>query len=1209
MMRETVTCPLCERRLELPAEHLGKTVQCSSCGKEFMAEGPSSVPSGAGTPDTALLLPAAREDSTTSRESKDVKMVPALRSRWEALVVLATVAALIGGAIYLASDHIFRFGEPKPAGFGPPPRKATLSPPTVNDAPFLEQMTDFFKRFTKNLRDDELSTAATFIDSSDFVDAAIREGSLAPLKPAERDEFINDCNFQIAVDFGKMGGSHTVRHVRKTKKGEAGDLVVIAAHRENKGASPTRYRWWFANRGGVWKIIDAENLEWALPLSRIALTHKAGYQSEAKVDIRNLEWTMGEKRNPQATEATLKKIRVDKLPKSLIGAYHLRYARLHLEQHRDQDCLDACAAALRAHPDLPYVQVLKLHVSLLRRSEEASDLAVRCLEDIGPDAELFYFQGVAHLHLGKHREAAACFRKTLDDVPTHAEAFRALLRCVSPDDNRDIGDRFAKLQRPEDHFANFAREAWNRYDASTLEQLAQTTRRLQPDMALPEAYLALAHAEQGRLAPAMESFQRASWLQESPEERRRYHVLIAAPLARRNLAVKAYPQFADAAIAFEALASALLQEKKLADLRQLVRLHGEKFPGDGLAKLYHADLLLRDDKYSEASDAYAVAFAKVDNANLLDLHRANYVFARYKAGDTLGAYRDIPQTLGTFGQLADLCWVDKKADELQKLVAEHRRKNPSDPQAFRPQWRVTILQGKPDDAGKVMQAIWRDRTVSDPRRMLDDFLFDMIASNFVLEAYRHAPDRSLAFESIFHHLLGEARAAELQAIISMRRKEAPMDPLVDVADAVVADHAGDWTKALRHFRTAWPHLPIAVKARWTVRYLHAGHKVGQGMKTYEELRAQPGIFRTYAGFVIADKDRDAFEKLMQHHDSMPPDDRFFEAYVARRLILQEKFDAAQAKFAAAWKSVAPLERSALVHGFVVDLARFGRGIDAYRCVPDKQYAFQTLAWQFRNKAKVAEFERLLEEHAKHHADDPHLLLNRGELHLLKGELAEAEQQFLLAEKKKLSFGDSQLTRAGLVRARVQMGKTVATYREWGATPVAFMALADQCVIEKQPAQLQLLLAAYREVNPNAEPLMAWDVTVLWMKNDYQATVEAVLTGRAALLAPTSPHRSTSESYLVRSLVRLKKFDQAIEEAEKMNKQKDGPQILLVLAVASTGDVARTLVHVDKFRMPRYLIEDCYDDVDLGPILRSDAFTPFRKRYPVPLRGHGDAPPG
>jgi hypothetical protein len=385
--------------------------------------------------------------------------------------------------------------------------------------------------------------------------------------------------------------------------------------------------------------------------------------------------------------------------------------------------------------------------------------------------------------------------------------------------------------------------------------------------------------------------------------------------------------------------------------------------------------------------------------------------------------------------------------------------------------------------------------------------------------------------------------------------------------------------------------------------MYSSNKAGQAFEAFQEMGPGREAFRVLAGIMVQDKNRAALEKLIALRRKEKPIDPEFGAYEARLKVLAGNIEEATALFDGAWKKTPELERLRLVSDFVGDLAQLGHGVDAYVCVPDKKVAFQQLAWRLRGSKNLADWERLIDRHSKNVADDPQLSLERAELHLAKNELAQAEKLFLSA-KTKPGVPEFSPARFGLMRTRIRLGKAEETYREFGAGFATFRDLADQCFMEKNPGQMQALLDAHRKAFPNAKNLAVWEVEILWLKKDYPATAQRISANRGPLLGNLS-HRWKCESYLVRSLVRSKNAKDALQEAQTMNGRKNGPQILLVLAIAASGDVQGAIAAIEKAKGQRYLVEDCFRDEDLGPILRSDAFRDFRKKYPEPPKSPAD----
>jgi hypothetical protein len=214
---------------------------------------------------------------------------------------------------------------------------------------------------------------------------------------------------------------------------------------------------------------------------------------------------------------------------------------------------------------------------------------------------------------------------------------------------------------------------------------------------------------------------------------------------------------------------------------------------------------------------------------------------------------------------------------------------------------------------------------------------------------------------------------------------------------------------------------------------------------------------------------------------------------------------------------------------------------------------------------------------------------------LRNEFALAEKQFLLAkDKNRQNFNPG---RYGLIRARIKLGKTAETYRELGANSQVFQEIAVQCMNLKDGPQLDRLLTEHRKAVPAAKNLAAWDVEALWLKKEYQGVIEAIDADKTLLKSAT--YRWKCESHLVRSYVRLKKPNDALRVAEAFSKRANGPTTLLPLALAASGDVKGLLGHLESKRTLRYIIDDCYRDEDLGPLLRSEAFKEVRAQFPPP----------
>ncbi len=274
-------------------------------------------------------------------------------------------------------------------------------------------------------------------------------------------------------------------------------------------------------------------------------------------------------------------------------------------------------------------------------------------------------------------------------------------------------------------------------------------------------------------------------------------------------------------------------------------------------------------------------------------------------------------------------------------------------------------------------------------------------------------------------------------------------------------------------------------------------------------------------------------------------------------------------------------------------------MEGFRAAPDKVLAFEALARQLVIQKKYKELAKLIQEHATTNAGDPWLQLYSGELNLERGESAQADECLtaLLVRSAETDRWYLQC-RFDMLRARIKTDNAAATYQELGPGSRTFRQLANACISEKSADQLQALIAVHRQAHPHAGDWAMWDLEVLWLKKDY-AGVLKLLKNDQQEQWKWPPFKWKADSFLVRSLLYLKRPDEALQVAENSAKNKMSDRALLVLVHASRGDVKRTLEVITRLGLRRFTVEEFYRDPDLGPILRSAAFGEFRERFPEP----------
>jgi tetratricopeptide (TPR) repeat protein len=1217
-MNEIVTCPECRRRLKLPAEYVGKSVTCPECSTTFTAGLGQATPPA---PDPAMAT--AMTDAPANPEPHDEPEPPRRRKarlrpeappprRKRALFILAALMSIFALCVFCGLLGFFNErGVPifdpnvpmRQFGDAAPP----ANPPAMNPEQNLQDMKAFFQKLSQGIRARDVAAVAICFDGKRTIDELAAQPNLQA-------QFRNNNRMEPELNQGFARGllqqeaqwaHHEIRHIQVAGPQE---LIVVTQHR-SKVIGSVRYRWWLTARQGTWRIYDLEDLDLGLRTSYLLgiILDRGVNQIDRQLvqdvnSIKNATQALVVRQDVDEADRHLSSVKVHNLPMPMAGAYHMLRGVIRIRQQRFEESLASCDEALLCHPDMPGIDWLRaIAYNSLKKFDQALDHARKYHDLVGDDADVCFQIGLVLQELRRFKEAASYYRRALDDDPTHHDSFFNLLRCIGGNEgthNQDIGERFLKLERPQDQFEECAQDCRQANDHSTLEKLAEALRKLDPRHADAAFYLAIARGEL-RKHEAFEAFRSALPLQTLPARREHYYNEFARCLTFQGQALDAYARLPDPVLAFRSLALALKNSARFDDLQDLVDQHRKKKADDVYLQIYQAELYAHEEQFAMAAMAYDGALAKIDDVVLLDTIRPNRVFVRYRMGDVLGAYRDIGPQRATFDQLAQICWQDRNADSLAALVTAHAKNDANDPKLPQARWRAKICQGNFDEAAAIMKATLATAQGDEERKQQrESFLFDMIDANQSLAAYQFATDPSETFGVIVNDLLEAHKLASLKELSEAHRKKFPKDPLVSICAGEIALSEKNWAKAAKEYTEGWKTLPEAQRSRWQYSYVFARCKAGQALQAYQDTGKRRDIFRDIARNLVTEKQADLFEQLIEAHRPQRKDDPHFDAYEARLKVLRGKPAEAAEQFARCWKSAPQPERPALHADFVDALILMDtEGIAAYTYAPDKRAAFQQLAWRYRNAKEAKRYERLIQEHVKNDPSDPKLPLERGELHLLRGEPAIAEQIFAVARDKG-DKNDDYSFRSGLIRARVRLGKIAQSYREFGPSNQTFLDLAGQCVFEKNPDQLQALLAAHRQSYPGFRNAAVWELEIGWLKKDYDGTVRRIQADRARLL--TNPNvRWKTEGYLVRSLVRLQKPKEALQEAETFNRRKNGPNLLVALALAATGDVPRLIAFAEAQSGQPFFIDDAYRDEDTGRLLRSAAFQKFRDRFPEP----------
>lgn len=1222
-MAEIIVCPSCRRRLQLPGDSQAELVRCPACQTDFEVSSTGVVlaPQESLPP---MVLPADPEALKEATRRAPVRPIPQLgrqsqKTSRSTCFIVFLVLGLVGlimsvgvaGILVLVwcspleSKTATRFLEDDEEKFEQL-RQAFRNQPPIIEGRIVPELQPLFKDLGAALCRADADGVMVHFDTDHMTDEF---GDLAVLprrKTSARRQFIIGLRRGMGQSLVRMSAAFqwTTTEIRKVKKLNDEECLVIVRHKHPDG-SKLKVRWWLTRRAGSWKIYDFEALDTGMRLSTTVASlaeQGAGCFTEiGQAGINIGEVSQALIANDVDTAENKLKLMPPRLPLRLEAMRMLLTGIIHIHRGKDQEALKALEAAKRLHADMPVADYLR---GIVLKKMSKWEEALKYLNDyrnlLGDDDEVCREIGETLRQLRRFREAAVEYRKALDVNPQDAEAFDGLLSSLEADDNKDdLGPRFAKLENRREHFDEFARDCEERQFPQLLEPLVRTMRRLDRDYPPVDFYDALVNARTGHPDEAVRHIRSALQKQTEQPKRKEYGRQFLKVMAVMGHFKEAYPVLHDARESFLHLASELLTRYRLDDLKALTTLHRQKQADDPLLPMYEAEIHAREGRYAEADKCFADALKRGADAEVLQTFRASRVLARYHIGQTLSAYRDIGPRDETFLQLANLCYNAENDAALESLIDAHAKMQPKSAEIPRFRARLKIRQNKTAEGITLFKTALSKRVEKEKREeLVSEFLRDMMQVGKSLEAYRAAPDARQAFQIVAGQLLSQERFDELRSLIPVHRAADPADLWLAFYQGELYLQHKEWTKAADVLAQGMKRATKEQRDGFRRNYVYAMYKAGRARQAYAVAEPRDGTFDQLANLMTNDKKGVELEELIRLHRPHAGDDSDLLYRECRAKLLRKKSNEAIPLFVLAYKrDKLEYRRMNEVREFLLTMIEEGRFAAGWRALSDKTVAFMAVAPNLVSQKKQKELSALLDEYGKDHAGDAAVEFYRGELALLRGEAKEAARHFAVAVEK----GNKQeqwRNRDGLFRARIALGEASAVYEQFHTDADTFERLASLCQQKKDVVQLQALLATHRRRKPGDPASIVWEWEMRWLKQDYEGALRLLKDHRDVFSLPL--YQWKTEAYLVRCLLKLKRNQEAVRESETAVKKTYGDHFFLILAYASAGDVSRTLATVEKTMYSRtYLLQRCYGDTDLGPILRSEAFQAFREKFPEP----------
>jgi predicted Zn-dependent protease len=984
------------------------------------------------------------------------------------------------------------------------------------------------------------------------------------------------------------------------------EMSILVRHNPNK-SSPGRMRWWVTKQSGEWKVYDFENLKvgtrnTAYLSSSLAISEmQHGEFERAIAGIDAATTAMNDEGDFDKADKILAKTANIFLPKNFDALRMSHRIVILIAQGKPAPALAEIERARKANPGMPFLDLLQgTALNQLGKPNEALPLLEAYHDLLGDDSSICRQLGFAFQRLDRNPEACLQFRKTLDFNATDQWAYQGLVQSLGAgDDHSDLEGRFIKLGSLEANYKVIATDCERRHDGKSLEPIARAMRKINPDFPAAEYDLALVKLWDGKTDESLSSLKSVLEREKDPFERQAFRNKFLAEAALNGKSREAYVGLPEPRETFRALAANLKSSYRFGDLRRLVVLHAKSHPDDPFTSLYRGEILVYEENYPEAARMFAAGTAKPLDSKAIDDFRSSRVLAAYHTGQALAAYEAIGAKRETFSQLSTLCLQDSKLDILQSIISRHALADAADPQIPFVRMRLLVRCGQFNEAAAMLKADTNKKGDKENRGDFERvFLSESIAAGRMLEGYRAAPDPRRAFETLTRMLEEEEVDEDFHQLCEEHRKRQPDDIRLVYYTGTNLLQEKSWDKAAETFRKGLKDAPEDLRRSFRIDFLSAMARAGKALEAYRQVDSSKDAFPPLANELVRAGKTADLQSLIEAHrlkvDKNDPDLLFNQM---RLEFLNKQPDKAVAIFRdLIATNVAMYPAMSYRNQFLTSMCAAGRELEAYRLVPDKTVALDVLAGELLRKKQTDRLTKLLDEFKAGHSDGAESLYWTGRLEQIRNKPAEAERAFAAALSK--SQRENWQYRDALYQARIELGKAVDTYREFGANDRVFEQLAQRCLEAKNAAQLEKLIAVHRSEVEDDPSTLVWQLDLLWLKKDYLGALKLLDKHRGDVFG-RALYRWKADDYRVRGLVKLNRSAEAVKEAESQLKSKRGSQLLVVLAQSAIGGAKAAIETMAKMKAKPGLISLCYQDPDLGPMLKSEPFRAFRDKYPEP----------
>jgi tetratricopeptide (TPR) repeat protein len=496
------------------------------------------------------------------------------------------------------------------------------------------------------------------------------------------------------------------------------------------------------------------------------------------------------------------------------------------------------------------------------RTDDISRLVAMHAKKHANDPLLPFYRGEVYVQDGRYGLADKAFTKGMANPPDRAtvEQFRSSRvqarfhagQALSAYD--DIGPKV-------ETFGQLASLCLQERDYPLLQTLLDRHAKDYPDSGEVLRYRFQLRIHQKRFDDGIAQFKAALAKQATDDKRRDIVSTFLYAMLNAGKALEGYHAAPDAQQAFEILANDLLDRGRRESLGPILEAHRGRSPNDPWLWYFTGEMHMDDEAWDKAVEAFRAGLSKAPQ-NLRDRFRSSYYSAMYRAGRALQAYRESEQRPQAFGQLANLLVLDKKAAELEALVAEHRPHAGADPDVWFFAAQAKALLNQPEAAAPLLKKAYDQQTLGHRRRYyVDQFALTMHDLGKDLEGYRTAPDPAAAFDTLARQLVFEKKADPLAQLLGEHGKRHADDRFQRFYCGELHLLRGDAQQAERDFAAAL--AKAARNDQWMFKNAlnRARMRLGKTAAIYEELGSTARAFEDLAHLCISESSKRSWRRI------------------------------------------------------------------------------------------------------------------------------------------------------------------------------------------------------------------------------------------------------------------------------------------------------------------------------------------------------------